>query len=85
MDTLWDLTDKLENHVPKNTLVRAGMGAAGGWLVTAALRPGWAYDANGQPYVWAVMPDLYEGSKPATLTPWFLGPLGGAVLASLFI
>jgi len=90
MEVIDGLYEKAENVLPMEGPLaipaRAAIGAALGWLVIAAWRPSFAYDdANGKPRPWATFPQLYEGSGQATCAPWFIGPLTGAVLLSVFL
>lgn len=90
MDAVDSFWEKIESYLPMEGPMaipaRFAIGAGLGWLVIAAVRPAFAYDTtNGQPRPWAPLPTLYRGSGDPTFTPWFVGPLIGGVLLSVFI
>jgi len=84
MDVVDKAWDKLENVFPSSMPLRAAMGAGIGYVVMEAVRPEFAYH-NERKRPDAYFPDLYVGEGPPTFTPWWTGPLLGAVLTTLFI
>lgn len=78
MDLWFSIVDRAEQVIPENIILRTAMGAAVGWLVIAAIRPEWAYNQRGEARADAIFPELFPGSNPPTMTPWWVGPLVGA-------
>jgi hypothetical protein len=90
MDLLDGIMDKVEGVLPMEgplaVPLRAAIGGGLGWLLIAALRPNFAYDAQtNQPRPWAVLPELYQGQGTPTHLPFLVGPLAGAVLLAGFV
>lgn len=87
---LWTKTvDTLEQVLPMEGAMavpaRAAIGAGIGMLVMSAIRPGFAYTESGQARQDAVFPELFPGANPPTYTPWWTGPLIGAVALTTLI
>lgn len=89
MDLWYAATDKLEKVLPMEgpmaVPARAAIGAGAGYLVMSAIRPEFAYTPEGQAREDAVFPDLFPGAQPATYTPWWTGPLLGAIAFTTII
>lgn len=89
MDIWGGAVEKLESVLPMEGALavpaRAAIGAGVGYLVISAVRPGFAYTPEGQPRQDAVFPQIFPGEQPATYTPWWTGPLMGAVAFTTFI
>lgn len=62
--------------------IRALYGGVGGYAVVTLVKPGFMYDAAGNPRPWALTaPDAAD----ATLFPWWMGVLFPALLFGVFI
>lgn len=89
MDLIDSFYDKVESVLPMQgplaPLLRAAIGAGLGYLVIAAVRPSFAYNSNGTPRPWAVLPELYEGTGQPTHLPFIVGPLAGVLLFAGFV
>ena len=87
---LWaGAVNKLEQVLPMEgpmaVPARAAIGAGVGYLVMQAVRPEFAYSPSGEARQDAVLPDLFPGVQPATYTPWWTGPVLGAIAFSTLI
>lgn len=89
MDLWGGAIEKLENVLPMDgplaVPARAAIGAGVGYVVMSAIRPGFAYTEDGKPREDAVFPELFPGEQPSTFTPWWTGPLVGAVAFTTLI
>lgn len=90
MASLWfSATEKLESVLPMEGAMavpaRAAIGAGVGYIVMEALRPSFAYTEDGQRRPDAYFPDAYSGSGAPTGTPWWTGPMIGAVAFATLI
>ena len=89
MEFLDKLYDKVETVLPMEgplaVPMRAAIGAGLGYLLIAAIRPQFAYNPDGTPRPWAVLPELYTARGTPTHMPFLIGPLAGATLLAGFI
>ena len=89
MDLWAGAVSKLESALPMEgpmaVPARAAIGAGVGYLVMSAIRPEFAYTAQGQARQDAVFPDLFPGAQPPTYLPWWTGPLAGAIVFTTMI
>lgn len=89
MDLWAGTVSKLESVLPMEgpmaVPARAAIGAGVGYVVMSAVRPEFAYTSTGEARQDAVFPDLFPGAQPATYTPWWTGPLVGAIAFSTLI
>ncbi len=89
MDYLVAVTDKLESLLPMEgplaVPARFVIGAGIGWLLIEAVRPSFAYNANGTKRPFAPMPELYQATGVPTFLPWLIGPALGGFALSTFV
>jgi hypothetical protein len=89
MEYWFKIVDSVENVLPLEgplaVPTRAAIGAGIGYLVYEAFRPSWAYNPDGSRRPDAMMPALYSANGPPTATPFWTGPLLGALALTLFI
>lgn len=89
MDFLDNVYEKVEGVLPMEGAfavpIRAAIGAGLGYLLIAAIRPSFAYNIDGSPRPWAVLPELYSAQGVPTHLPFLVGPLAGATLLAGFV
>ena len=84
MESWLRTVDAVDNALPDNTLIRAGIGAGLGYMLAETIRPSFAYAENGQRREDAVLPGIFPGAHPPTMTPFWLMPLGMAWFLIMF-